>query len=124
MDLPGYGYARRGKEGREKIAGIIESYILKREQMTNLFLLIDSRHEPQKIDMEFMVWLGENGIPFSVVFTKMDKLGRSAFVMKTNKYLEKLKEEWEELPPVFFTSSEKGDGKDEILDYIEKLNKL
>lgn len=124
VDLPGYGYARRGKEGREKIAGIIESYILKREQMTNLFLLIDSRHEPQKIDMEFMVWLGENGIPFSVVFTKMDKLGRSAFVMKTNKYLEKLKEEWEELPPVFFTSSEKGDGKDEILDYIEKLNKL
>jgi GTP-binding protein len=124
VDLPGYGYAKRGREGRDLIAKIIESYILNREQMTNLFLLIDSRHDPQQIDIEFMTWLGENAIPFSIVFTKTDKLGRSALKMKTNNYIEKLTEEWEELPPIFFTSSEKGEGKEDILNYIDQLNKL
>ncbi len=124
VDLPGYGYARRGKEGRDQITQIIENYILERTEMTNLFLLIDSRHEPQKIDLEFMSWLGENSIPFSIVFTKVDKLSKSAVKINTNNYIEKLLEEWEELPPVFFTSSEKKEGREEILDYISSLNKL
>ncbi|MBP1617028.1 MAG: engB [Bacteroidetes bacterium] len=124
VDLPGYGYAQRGKEGRNLIAKIIETYILNRTQMTNLFLLIDSRHEPQLIDMEFMAWLGEKAIPFCIVFTKSDKLSRSALKINTNNYIEKLSEEWEELPSIFFTSSEKGEGKEDILNYIDQLNKL
>lgn len=124
VDLPGYGYAKRGKEGRTQIAKIIESYITKRTQMTNLFLLIDSRLEPQKIDLEFMNWLGENEIPFSIVFTKIDKISKSALEQNKIKYFQKLEEEWEELPPVFFTSSEKKEGRDDILDYISKLNQL
>ena len=123
VDLPGYGYARRGKEGREKIRGIIEDYILGRETMTNLFVLIDSRHEPQQIDLEFMEWLGENGIPFAVVFTKTDKMGTSRLQMNMNTYKEKLLETWEELPPLFVTSAEKGEGREELLHYIEKINK-
>jgi GTP-binding protein len=123
VDLPGYGYAQRGKEGRERIATIIESYILNRTQMTSLFLLIDSRHEPQKIDLEFMEWLGQNGIPFSIVFTKTDKLSKSAQLLNADSYLKKLNETWEELPPVFYTSSEKQRGREEILDYIESINK-
>ncbi len=124
VDLPGYGYAKRGKQGKEQILNIIETYILKREQLTNLFVLIDSRHEPQKIDLEFMAWLGENGVPFSIIFTKIDKLSRSALLSKTNSYLERLKEDWEELPPVFFTSSEKKEGREDVLNYIEELNRL
>jgi GTP-binding protein len=124
VDLPGYGYAQRGKEGRNLITKIIETYILNRTQMTNLFLLIDSRHEPQKIDMEFMAWLGEKAIPFCIVFTKSDKLSKSALKINTNNYIEKLTEEWEELPPIFFTSSEKGEGKEDILNYIDQLNKV
>ncbi len=123
VDLPGYGYARRGKEGREKIRGIIEDYILGRETMTNLFVLIDSRHEPQQIDLEFMEWLGENGIPFAVVFTKTDKMGTGRLQMNLNAYTEKLLEKWEELPPLFVTSAEKGEGREELLHYIEKINK-
>ena len=76
VDLPGYGYARRGKDSREELRKMIEGYVLNRAQMTNLFVLVDSRHEPQKIDLEFMEWCGENGVPFSIVFTKMDKLGK------------------------------------------------
>lgn len=124
VDLPGYGYARRGKENRDNLRQMIENYILYRPQMTNLFVLIDSRHEPMKIDMEFLDWLGENGIPFSIVFTKMDKLGPEAGKRKVGLYLEQLLEHWEELPPVFLTSSEDGRGREEILDYIEQLNKL
>lgn len=124
VDLPGYGYARRGKENRENLRQMIENYILYRPQMTNLFVLIDSRHEPQKIDMEFLDWLGENGIPFSIVFTKMDKLGPEAGKRKVAAYLEQLLEHWEELPPVFMTSSEDGRGREELLDYIDQLNKL
>lgn len=124
VDLPGYGYARRGKESRDELRVMIENYILNREQMTNLFLLIDSRHEPQKIDLEFMNWLGENGIPFSIVFTKMDKSGPEAGKKKVADYCAQLLETWEELPPIFLTSSEDGRGREEILDYIEQLNKL
>lgn len=124
VDLPGYGYAKRGKQGKEQILNIIETYILKREQLTNLFVLIDSRHESQKIDLEFMAWLGENSVPFSIIFTKIDKLSRSALLSKTNSYLERLKEDWEELPPVFFTSSEKKEGREDVLNYIEELNRL
>lgn len=98
VDLPGYGYARRGMKGQDQIRTIIEDYILEREQMTNLFLLIDSRLEPQKIDLEFMEWLGENGIPFSIIFTKADKLKGGRLKMNINAYLRELHKQWEELP--------------------------
>ena len=124
VDLPGYGYARRSKADRERLEGIIKSYILGREQMTNLFVLIDSRHKPQKIDLDFMEWLGENGVPFSIVFTKMDKQSATAGEHQTEAYLKELLETWEELPPVFRTSSEKGQGRDAILNYIEEMNRL
>lgn len=124
VDLPGYGYARRGKEGREKLRKIIEDYILEREAMTNLFVLVDSRHEAQKIDLEFMEWLGENGIPFAIVFTKGDKQGSGRLQLNVNAYKEKLLETWEELPPIFVTSSEKGQGREELLKYIDQINCL
>lgn len=123
VDLPGYGYAKRNKKEQEKLKGIITSYILKRRQMTNLFLLIDSRHEPQKIDMEFMEWLGENGIPFSIVFTKADKLSGSKLKSNISSYLKHVEEQWEELPPYFVTSSESRLGRTEVLDYIEQINR-
>lgn len=122
VDLPGYGYARRGMKGQEQIRKIIEDYILEREQMTNLFLLIDSRLEPQKIDMEFMEWLGENGIPFSIVFTKADKLKGGKLSGNIQMYLRELRRQWEELPPYFISSSESRQGRDEILGYIESIN--
>ena len=123
VDLPGYGYARRGQKGKSQIQRIIEDYILEREQMTNLFLLIDSRLEPQVIDIEFMGWLGEHGVPFSIVFTKGDKLKGGRLNTNIQQYLKKLKEQWEELPPYFVTSSENRMGKKELLDYIESTNK-
>ena len=123
VDLPGYGYASAGKKMREKLQSIIEDYILYREQLTCLFLLIDSRLEPQKIDLDFMEWLGENGIPFSIVFTKLDKMSAVRAKENLKAYQEKLHEQWEELPPVFATSSEKRVGKDELLNYIEGINK-
>ncbi len=123
VDLPGYGYAKRGQKGQEQIQTIIEDYILEREQMTNLFLLIDSRLDPQKIDLEFMEWLGENGVPFSIVFTKADKLGGGRLKISINNYLRELKKQWEELPPYFVTSSENRTGRTEILDYIDTINK-
>jgi GTP-binding protein len=124
VDLPGYGYARRGKEGREKIREIIEDYILEREAMTSLFVLVDSRHEPMEIDLEFMEWLGENGVPFALVFTKADKLSAGRVGQNIKAYKDKMLETWEELPPVFVTSSEKRQGKEELLDYITRLNKM
>lgn len=124
VDLPGYGYARRGKESRDQLREIIESYILNRVQMTNLFLLVDSRHEPQKIDMEFIEWLGENGIPFSIVFTKTDKMGTEVAKKHVADYCAKLLESWEELPPIFVTSSQTGRGREELLEYIGQLNQL
>ncbi len=122
VDLPGYGYASRGKAERERLQRIIESYILGRMQMTNLFLLIDSRHAPLPIDLEFIEWLGENEVPFSIVFTKADKLSRSGLQSNVKAYLEKLSEQWEELPPYFVTSAEKGTGREELLDYIAQIN--
>ena len=123
VDLPGYGYAQRGKEGREKLRKIIESYVLEREQLTNLFVLVDCRHEAQKIDLEFMEWLGENGIPFAIIFTKTDKISKGRLQENFRLYDAKLLEKWEELTPVFFSSSEKKEGRDEILDYIEQINR-
>lgn len=123
VDLPGYGYAQRGKEGRETIRIIIEDYILNRDDLTNLFLLLDCRHEPQLIDLEFMEWLGENEIPFAIIFTKIDKLSKSRVKENLAKYTDKLQETWDELPPIFITSSEHRIGGEEILDYIDKINK-
>lgn len=123
VDLPGYGFAQRNKKTQEKITKIIEDYILTREQMANLFLLIDIRLEPQKIDLEFMEWLGENGIPFAIVFTKADKLTNGRNKSNVQKYLAKIKQSWEELPPYFITSSESRLGRDELLDYIDQINK-
>lgn len=124
VDLPGYGYALRSKADRGRLTKIIEDYILERPQMTSLFVLVDSRHAPQQIDLEFMEWLGENGVPFSIVFTKIDKLSRIAAENNIAAYKRQLLERWEELPPVFVTSSEKGVGREELLDYIDELNNL
>ena len=123
VDLPGYGYAQRSKKQQEKITKVIEDYVLEREQMTCLFVLIDIRLEPQKIDLEFIEWLGENGIPFAIVFTKADKLTTQKIKVNVDGYLTKLHESWEELPPHFITSSEKAIRRNELLDYIDEINK-
>ncbi len=123
VDLPGYGYAQRGKKGRAMIEEIIRSYIEGRHLLTCLFVLIDCRHEAQVIDLEFMEYLGENGIPFSIIFTKTDKISNSQLNENIGKYKAKLLESWEELPPLFFTSSEHRKGKDEVLNYIEEINR-
>ena len=123
VDLPGYGYARAGKTMRERLQSIITEYILLRPQLTCLFVLLDSRHEAQKIDLEFMEWLGENEVPFSIVFTKTDKLSRSRVKENIAAYTKQLLETWEELPPIFITSAENREGRDEVLGYIEEINK-
>ncbi|WP_443702615.1 ribosome biogenesis GTP-binding protein YihA/YsxC [Prevotella sp.] len=124
VDLPGYGYAKRSKTVQQKLEHMISSYILQREQLVNLFVLIDIRHDPQKIDMEFITWLGQSGIPFSIIFTKADKIGNEQKARKAaKKYMETLKDTWEELPPYFVTSSDKRIGREEVLDYIENINK-
>lgn len=123
VDLPGYGYAQRGKKMMEKIQKLIEYYVLEREQMTCLFVLVDSRLEPQKIDLEFIQWLGENGIPFAIIFTKADKQSAGKTKMNVAHYLDRLKKEWEELPPYFISSSENRTGRKEILDYIDSVNR-
>ena len=123
VDLPGYGFAQRGKEGLENIRRIIESYVLQRPQLTCLFVLLDCRHEPQKIDLEFMEWLGENEVPFAIIFTKIDKISRGRLTENLNKYKERLLETWEELPPILLSSSETKDGREEILDYIQSINR-
>lgn len=122
VDLPGYGYAQRGRKAVEKIQGIINDYILEREQMTCLFVLIDIRHEPQRIDLDFFDWLGENGIPFAIIFTKADKLSVGKQREHVNAYVKQLQESWEELPPYFVSSSESKQGRMEVLDYIEQIN--
>lgn len=122
VDLPGYGYAKRSKKEQDKLVEMIRGYVIRREQMVNLFVLIDSRLTPQKIDLEFIEWLGENGIPFSIVFTKADKQSRSKTMTNVRTFVEKLKEQWEELPPYFVTSAETGEGRDEVLNYIEDIN--
>ena len=123
VDLPGYGYAARGKKQVEKIQKIIEDYILEREQLINLFVLIDIRHEAQKIDLEFIEWLGENGIPFSIIFTKADKLSAGKVKANAKAYMDELSKQWEELPPYFISSSESKMGREEILSYIDSINK-
>ena len=124
VDLPGYGYAKRSKTVQRKLEQMIQSYILQREQLVNLFVLIDIRHDPQKIDTDFITWLGQSGIPFSIIFTKADKIGNMQKAQKAaNKYMDTLKETWEELPPYFVTSSDKALGRDEVLDYIEGINR-
>ena len=122
VDLPGYGYAQRGKKAKDKLTQIIESYILQREEMTNLFVLIDIRHEPLAIDLEFIEWLGENGIPCSIIFTKADKISSSKVKANVKAYMDKLSKQWEELPPYFISSSENKTGRDEILNYIDTIN--
>lgn len=122
VDLPGYGYAKRSKAQNEQLEHIISSYILDREAMTLLFVLIDCRHEPQKIDLEFFQWLGENGVPFSIIFTKADKLTKGALASNIEAYKKRLLEDWEELPPVFITSSETSLGREDILQYITQIN--
>lgn len=123
VDLPGYGYAQRGKKMMEKIQKLIEYYVLERKQMTCLFVLIDSRLEPQRIDLEFIEWLGENGIPFALIFTKADKQSVGKTKAIVNRFLNTLKEQWEELPPHFISSSENKTGRQEILNYIEQVNR-
>lgn len=122
VDLPGYGYAARGKKQREEIRRIIEDYILRRHQLTSLFVLLDIRHKPQAVDLEFLRWLGENGVPFAIIFTKADKLSKTAGESNVSAYKKELMKEWEELPPTFITSSEKKTGRDEVLDYIDSIN--
>ena len=118
VDLPGYGYAKRSKSQTEKLEHIISSYVLDREQMTLLFVLVDSRHAPQLIDLEFFEWLGENSVPFAIVFTKADKLKKTQLANNIKSYKGKLLEQWEELPPIFVTSSETAMGRTELLEYI------
>lgn len=123
VDLPGYGYAKRSKTMQQKLEQMISSYILQREQLLNVFVLIDIRHKPQQIDIDFINWLGQSSIPFAIIFTKADKLARSKIQPAAEEYMETLKETWEELPPYFISSSEDKTGRDEILGYIERINK-
>ena len=122
VDLPGYGYAKRGKKEMDKLHNLIYYYVVQREQLTCLFLLIDIRHEPQKKDLEFMEFLGENSVPFAIVFTKADKLPKTKVNNQVNSYLNKIKDTWEELPPYFITSASTNMGKEELLNYIESVN--
>ena len=123
VDLPGYGFAKRSKSVQQKLDQMITGYILQREQLVNVFVLIDIRLEPQKIDREFIDWLGMSSIPFTIVFTKADKLGPVKAKANAQAWMESLRDVWEELPPYFVTSSEKKTGRDEVLDYIDKINK-
>ena len=118
VDLPGYGYARVGRSKQLRFTKLIESYVLERKNLVLLFVLIDSRHEPQKIDVNFIRFLSEHGVPFVLVFTKTDKLSKTQLKNNIDNYKSELSKEWEELPMMFATSAEKGEGRDEILDYI------
>lgn len=122
VDLPGYGFAQTSQTQREQLRKMIERYCLLREQLTSLFVLIDCRLEPQKIDLDFMNWLGENEVPFAIVFTKADKVGKGRLSENIGSYKLRLQETWEELPPIFITSAENGMGKDELIAYIEEIN--
>lgn len=122
VDLPGYGFAKRSKKVQADIEKMINTYIQQREQLVNLFVLIDVRHEQQKIDRAFIDWLGENEIPFTIVFTKADKLGPVKAKANAAQWMEQLKDAWDELPPYFITSSEKRTGRQELLAYIDEIN--
>ena len=123
VDLPGYGYAKRSKTEIKKLDQMIRGYILQREQLVNVFVLVDIRLEPQKIDLEFINWLGESSVPFAIIFTKADKLNASKVNASVAQYQKTLSETWEEMPKMFITSSEKKTGRDEVLSYIEEINK-
>ena len=122
VDLPGYGYSKCSKKMQQKLDQMITSYILQRRQLVNLFVLIDIRHKPQKIDLDFINWLGNSNIPFSIVFTKADKLSKTKVKPTVDAYMKELEQTWENLPPYFVTSSQDKTGKQEILDYIENIN--
>ena len=122
VDLPGYGYAQRGKREMEKLKNLIDHYVLEREQLTCLFVLIDIRHKPQQKDLDFLDFCGENGVPIALIFTKADKLSRQNINLSVDAYLQQLQESWEELPPHFVTSSSSRMGRDEVLDYIASIN--
>ncbi len=123
VDLPGYGYAQRGKKAMEQLRQMISHYVLEREQLTCLFVLIDIRHDPQAADMGFLAFLGEHGVPFAIVFTKADKLKNAQIKPAVEKYLAALMEQWEELPPHFITSASTKLGREELLNYIDSINK-
>jgi GTP-binding protein len=123
VDLPGYGFAKRSKSEMARIDQMIRGYILERDQLVNVFVLVDIRHEAQAIDLEFINWLGISSVPFAIVFTKADKLSESKVKLNVNAYVKKMLETWEEMPPYFITSSEKARGRDEVLGYIEEINK-
>jgi GTP-binding protein len=124
VDLPGYGYAKTSKGMRESLHKIVTAYVTKRKELACLFVLVDSRHEPMAIDLEFLEYLGEKGVPFAVVFTKIDKSNQATVYENVEKFRTKMLENWEELPPIFLTSAEKKRGREELLDYIESVNVL
>lgn len=123
VDLPGYGFAKRSKKEIAKLDQMIRGYILEREQLVNVFVLVDVRLEPQNIDLEFINWLGLSSIPFAIIFTKADKLSQAKVRSNVASYEKKMLETWEEMPPYFITSSDKQQGRDEVLDYIEQINR-
>lgn len=123
VDLPGYGYAKMPEKARNKLQYIIESYILGRENLTNLFVLVDCRHKPQQIDLEFMEWLGEHEIPFAILFTKVDKLSKTALAQNLENYEKEMRKVWVETPPCFISSSLKRTGREGILGYIDEILK-
>ena len=122
VDLPGYGYAKRSKKEIDKLDQMIRGYILQREQLVNVFVLVDVRLEPQKIDLEFIEWLGVSSVPFAIIFTKADKLTPNKARQAVETYKKTLLDTWEELPPIFLTSAEKREGRDEVLQYIDDIN--
>lgn len=123
VDLPGYGFAQRGKREMDKLWNLISHYVLERQQLTCLCVLIDIRHEPQQKDLNFLEFLGENGVPFVIVFTKADKISKTRQQENVQRYTQRLSEQWEELPPYFITSAQSRQGREELLDYIDKINK-
>ncbi len=122
VDLPGYGYARVSKTQKKVFQKFVTDYFLKRTELISAFLLIDIRHEPQPVDLDFFKWLGEHQIPFSIVFTKADKIKPGTIEKRIKNYFDELKKDWEELPPHFVTSASKGNGKEELLGYIQEIN--
>ena len=122
VDLPGYGYAKLSKTMRNKLEQMISSYILQRQQLVNVFVLVDIRHEQQKIDREFVDWLGTSGIPFCIVFTKADKIGPVKARQNAEAWMEQMLDTWEETPPYFITSATHRTGREELLDYIDEIN--
>ena len=122
VDLPGYGFAKRSKKEVARLEQMINGYILQREQLVNVFVLVDVRLEAQKIDLEFINWLGQSSVPFAIVFTKADKLTANKVAQNVATYKKVLAETWEELPPIFITSSESRQGREELLGYIDEIN--